>query len=235
MKALLTLVLSTLFTNARGEEFSQDWPPANYVHVVAYVYDYTQDSRGGAPAFPDGSLNKGIIRSATVRLTGDQTKTLVNAISQPTEFHESEDCIYPHHAFVFYDANWKPVSWFLVCWECGTYAASSKNFPDYIDLKPIRTLTKELGLPVLFEQEAYTELFLREQSPDDRKQILQKRAEEEAARIKRQKEDEMNEPDPFAPDNEEAEQAGTGQPATRPESKPKGGQKPEPEAEGRSR
>jgi hypothetical protein len=32
-----------------------------------------------------------------------------------------------------------------------------------------------------------------------------------------------------------AEQAGAGQPATRPESKPEGGEKPQPEAEGRSR
>jgi hypothetical protein len=36
-------------------------------------------------------------------------------------------------------------------------------------------------------------------------------------------------------ENKEAEQAGTGQPATRPESKSEGGDKPEPEAEGRSR
>jgi hypothetical protein len=38
------------------------------------------------------------------------------------------------------------------------------------------------------------------------------------------------------PDNiKEAEQDGTGQPATRPESKSEGGDKPQPEAEGRSR
>lgn len=206
MKTLLTLALLTFFTFARGEEFAQDWPPANYTHVVAYVYDYTQDSRGGAPAFPDGSLNKGIIRSATVRLTGEQTKALVNAISQPTEFHESEDCIYPHHAFVFYDASWKPVEWFLVCFECGTYAASSKKCPEFIDLKSVRKLTDELGLPILFGEEKYTELFLREQSPDDRKQILRKRAEEDADRIKREKEAALNEPDPFAPNDEEEEQ-----------------------------
>lgn len=111
--------------------------------------------------------------------------------------HESEDCYYPHHAFVFYDTNWKPIGWFAVCWECGTYAASSKKFPEFIDLKPVRKLTKELGLTVLFEQEAYTELFLREQSPDVRKQILKELADEEAARIKKQKED--AEDDPFAP------------------------------------
>lgn len=37
------------------------------------------------------------------------------------------------------------------------------------------------------------------------------------------------------PENNKAEQAGTGQPATRPESKSSGGDKPQPEAEGRSR
>jgi hypothetical protein len=38
-----------------------------------------------------------------------------------------------------------------------------------------------------------------------------------------------------APWNQNAEQAGTGQPATRPESKPEGSDKPQPEADGRSR
>jgi hypothetical protein len=196
MKTLITLTLLIFMTIARGEDAKQAWPPPNYAHVVAYVYDYTQDSRGGDPTFPDGSLHKGIIRAATVRLTSEQAKTLVDVISRPVEFHESEDCYYPHHAFVFYDTNWKPIGWFAVCWECGTYAASSKKFPEFIDLKPIRKLTKELGLTVLFEQDAYTELFLGEQSPDVRKQILKERAEQEAARIKRQKEEAEN--DPFA-------------------------------------
>jgi hypothetical protein len=39
----------------------------------------------------------------------------------------------------------------------------------------------------------------------------------------------------FRPDQKTAEQASSGQPATRPESKLKGGDKPQPEAEGRSR
>jgi hypothetical protein len=39
----------------------------------------------------------------------------------------------------------------------------------------------------------------------------------------------------FLPKNPNAEQAGTGQPATRPESKSEGSQKPQPEVEGRSR
>jgi len=40
---------------------------------------------------------------------------------------------------------------------------------------------------------------------------------------------------PDSPPKEEAEQGGTGQPATRPESKSEGSDKPQPEAEGRSR
>jgi len=40
---------------------------------------------------------------------------------------------------------------------------------------------------------------------------------------------------PGLPDNEEAELAGTGQPATRPELKSEGSDQPQPEAEGRSR
>lgn len=197
MKTILKFLLLVICSTAFGEEEGKPWPPANFTHVVAYVYDDTQDPRGITPVFEDGSLHKGIIRSTTTRLSKEQTKTLVEAVSQTVEFHESEDCYYPHHAFVFYDANWKPLGWFAVCWECGNYEASSKKFPEYIDLKPIRKLNTELGLPVYFEQESYTKLFLQEQSPEDRKGILKRKADEEAARIKKQKEDELD--DPFTP------------------------------------
>lgn len=46
---------------------------------------------------------------------------------------------------------------------------------------------------------------------------------------------ELNRPNVAAKLTNQAEQGGTGQPATRPESKPEGGDKPQPEAEGRSR
>jgi hypothetical protein len=46
---------------------------------------------------------------------------------------------------------------------------------------------------------------------------------------------ELNRPNVAAKLTNQAEQGGTGQPATRPELKPEGGDKPQPEAEGRSR
>ena len=93
--------------------------------------------------FPDGSLHRGIIRSATTRLNGGQLKDLLETLTKPVEFHESDDCYDPHHAFVFYNTDCKPVGWFAVCWRCGTYAGGSRKFPEYIELAPVRKLTKE--------------------------------------------------------------------------------------------
>ncbi len=192
--AVIALLLLPHFCQA-GEEASP-WPPENVAHVVAYVYDYTQDSRGSSPVFPDGSLHKGIIRSATTRLNGGQAKTLLDTLTKPVEFHESEDCYDPHHAFVFYNKDWKPIGWFAVCWRCGTYAGGSEKFPDYIELAPVRKLTEELEMPVFYETGNYTELFLNEQAPEERKK-LRREKEEREAKFKQAMEQSTG-PDPFA-------------------------------------
>lgn len=196
MKALASLLLLAFSAAAGAEEKSLPWPPEKVAHVVAYSYDYTQDSRGAALFFKDGSLHKGIIRSVTTRLNEGQAKTLMETLSKPVEFHDSEDCYDPHHGFVFYDTDWKPVGWFAVCWRCGTYAGGSKEFPEYIDLAPVRKLTKELGIPVFYESEEYTKLFLQEQAPEEREKLRKGMVEREA---KFQREMEQTKgPDPFA-------------------------------------
>ncbi|RYD40530.1 MAG: hypothetical protein EOP85_14085 [Verrucomicrobiaceae bacterium] len=189
--AAIALLLFPHFCQA-GEDASP-WPPENVAHVVAYVYDHTQDSRGSRPVFPDGSLHKGIIRSTTARLTGEQAKVLLQTVSQAYDDAEEEDCYYPHHAFVFYGADWKPVGWFAVCWECSSYQSSSAKAPDLIDVRPIRKLTNELAMPVFSgadeaeNRKRYTELFLQEQAPEQQEKLR----EEE----KKRKEDDA---DPFA-------------------------------------
>jgi hypothetical protein len=216
----------------RGDDLrNAPWPPKDVDYVVAYCYDFAQDSRGGLPVFPDGSLHKGIIQSTTVRLNQQQQERLFKTITSPIEFEESEDDHIPHHAFVFYDASRKPVAWISVSLEFGNYTFSSKNAPEYVRMKELSALCTELKMPRFFESDDYTNLFRQEQPEAERaavKSWMEKLAAEAEAFQK-----EMAEDDPFAP-KEEAEQAGTGQPATAPQLKSEGKEKPQPDAEGRS-
>jgi hypothetical protein len=174
----LFLLLSALLTSAlfAGESPDATWPPKKISFIVAYCYDYIQDDRGADPVFPDGSLHKGIIRSATVQLSAEQQQRLIKAVSTETEFEESEDCYYPHHAFVFYDEARKPLGWIGVCLGCGNYAFSSKSAPEYISYRELSKLCAELKLPTFYDSDgqglAYTELYRAEQPERERASVV---------------------------------------------------------------
>lgn len=133
------------------------WPPSKVEYVVGYCYDFIQDPRGYEPVFDDSSLNRGVIQS--IRLSGEQQRELVTAVTTSIDYEDSSDCHYPHHAFVFFDSSDRPVGWVSVCLECGTYTFSSRRAPAYVPFEGLRELCLELGLPELEEPTGYTDLF----------------------------------------------------------------------------
>jgi hypothetical protein len=232
MKSIALLLLLTVAI-LRGDHLRDaPWPPKDVDFIVAYCYDFTQDPRGGSPVFPDGSLHKGIIQSATVRLNQQQQERLFKTITSTIEFEDSEDCHYPHHAFVFYDASRKPVGWISVCLECGNYYFSSKNAPEYVPMREFSALCADLKMPRFYESDDYTKLFRQEQ-PEAARAAVKSWKETLEAEAKAFQ-NEMEGDDPFVPEKD-AEQGGAGEPATRSESDSEGGDKPQPEAEGRPR
>ena len=141
------------------------WPNVPFKHVVAYCYDFSQDTRGSAITFPDGSLHKGVIRATTVRLTEPQVKEVIGFLNKVSEEEDGEsDCYEPHHAFVFYDADWKVVASIDVCFLCEDYIARPKGVSENIDLGALEKFCRGLGLPVLEKPEAYSALFKQEQA-----------------------------------------------------------------------
>jgi hypothetical protein len=165
-----------------ASKWPSDWPPKGFVAIVGYCMDDTQDPRGIDPVLPDRSLNKGIIRSTTVRLSTEQSKLLLELITKPAgEFQEEQDCYYPHHAFVFYDAAWKPVGWFAVSFECSTYTASTKAVPENLVVADIRKFCEKIGMPTPLFTKDYISLFIQEQPREERKKLedaARKRLEE---------------------------------------------------------
>jgi hypothetical protein len=146
---------------------AKEWPHITYKHVVAYCYDYSKDTRGASISFPDGSLHKGIIKATTLRLSEEQTKSLIRILNQDVEYERGEiDCYDPHHAFVFYDDKWKIVASIDICFLCENYVARPKGGSSLIDLGAMAAFCRQIGLPWYENSSGYMILYQQEQATD---------------------------------------------------------------------
>lgn len=185
MKTLIVLLVITISSALAAPK---KWPDVPYTHVVGYCYDFTQDTRGFSISFPDGSLHKGIIKATTIRLSDAQTKSLLKILNDVVDHERGEvECYDPHHAFVFYDSNWKIVASIDICFLCENHSAVPKGAPEMFDLQAMEDFCRQIGLPVHAESKQYTKLFLQEQ-PTKEPQAKEKQEQEQ---------DETDTGDPF--------------------------------------
>lgn len=160
MRALITLLFVAL---AQADEVPKLWPTGPFKHVVAYCYDYSQDQRGAAISFPDGSLHRGVIRATTIRLTDAQAQKLRRLLSEDADGRGDVNDYDPHHAFVFYDADWKVTASIDICFQCDDYAERPKGVSESINVAALEAFCRELGLPIFEDSSDYTKLFSQEQ------------------------------------------------------------------------
>ena len=167
---LITITFSSAFASPKN------WPDVPYTYVVAYCYDFTQDKRGSSITFPDGSLHAGIINATTLRLSEEQTKSLVKIINEDSKYERGEvDCYDPHHAFVFYDANWKVVAYIEICFLCEDYKFSPAGASKLIDLQALEIFCRQIDLPWYEKSEDYTKLYIQQQPKADPNKAQEKR------------------------------------------------------------
>lgn len=165
MKYFIALLLIIF---AHAEDAPKQWPAVNFKYVVGYCYDYSQDARGASITFPDGSLHKGVIRATTVRLNDVKVAKLRTLLSTDSKTEGGEmECYEPHHAFVFYDENWKVVASIDICFLCEDYNVHPSGASNNIDLDALELFCREVGLPVFREAVKYTELYKQEQANAD--------------------------------------------------------------------
>lgn len=160
MKILLTALLLGI---AHAEPAKKLWPEKPFEHVVAYCYNPFYDTRGTAITFDDGSIHEGVIRSTTVRLDPAQTSTLRKMLSTDTDAeHGGLLCYDPHHAFVFYDAEWKVAASIDICFLCSDYRSRPEGTSDKVDIEALKEFCAKIGLPILKSSSDYTKLFYQE-------------------------------------------------------------------------
>lgn len=123
----------------------EPWPGVPYAEVRAFAWDgklQTEQLIRHDFTFVDGVINKeGAV------LNADQTKRLLTAQARRYKARSHAKCYIPHNAFVFYNAEKKPVAFLEICFDClGEHSnpADDKSDPDFMALGKI---CEELKLP----------------------------------------------------------------------------------------
>lgn len=122
----LALVFPAMSEEAKSPVIDAKKVIPEFSHCVAYALE---DTQGGVLAEGKGILDEKILSAATkakARLSGEQVERLLQAASKDIRNVEKE-CYSPHHAFVFYDDDGKPVGCIEVCLTCN--AAKMKPAP----------------------------------------------------------------------------------------------------------
>jgi hypothetical protein len=140
-------------------EAAEVWPTNSYVEVKAYVFNL--ESQMDVRFLNGTNLNADVFNADGARLNQTQVKELLKAITGKHPEHMVALCYNPHHAFVFFDSTGKPVASFEICFECSNYywqPQRSLNKYNYIDIKSVRKIVQELGLPIYNKDEDYLAL-----------------------------------------------------------------------------
>lgn len=158
---LFTAIFVTL---ARASANEEAWKVKGYMYCVGYTYECTKDPRGYSIIFKDGSIHRGVIRSLTLRLNERQTEQLFDRLNTTKEDQEQCECHEPNHAFVFYDAGWKPVGWVTLSFLCQNTGASPKGLPLGVDMERLKKYCKRIGMPIFPDEKGYSVLYQNEQA-----------------------------------------------------------------------
>jgi hypothetical protein len=132
-----------------------NWPRAPFAEVRGYCYDYTAEKEESF--FINGRMHQGVMDPRGVKLSADQTRRLMRAITVSQDKQERTPCYKPHHAFVFYDSAGKVVALLEMCFGCNKWVETPDGLPEYIDKDALWALCQELGLPTGVGNPFYTE------------------------------------------------------------------------------
>lgn len=137
----LLLTLTALWLLA-----GKEWPGVAFTEVRAYAWP--NDETTQAVILPDMSLKPGVINKEGALLTPEQVKKLVAAVTGKHPDYSVAACHIPHNAFVFYDAEKKPVAFVEVCFHCrGVRMAPAGSSPKK-DLVSMASIFAEHKLPM---------------------------------------------------------------------------------------
>lgn len=106
----------------------------------------------------DGIINrKGRLNSTRIPIDGvildkSQLQRLEAAVTGSHPSHPVARCLYPHHAFVFFDSRGGIIGHIDICFLCANYRGEPTGFAESWDLDALQALIKDLGMPIQNEK-----------------------------------------------------------------------------------
>lgn len=125
-----------------------DWGFLKFAEVRAFRMNWDDEMSMDYFVGEKGRLNATRMPKDGVRLNGEQVERLRAAVTGKHPTHPVAMCLYPHHAFAFYDAKGKMVGHINVCFLCANYMGDPEGFARTWDLAAIAQVVKDLGMPL---------------------------------------------------------------------------------------
>lgn len=140
-----TMIRAIVCTFLLAHAAFAEWPGVPFNEVRAYAWPSSEPMRQVILA--EMKLAEGVINKDGARLSEQQTWRLLSAQARRFKERPVAGCHIPHNAFVFYDAQQKPVAFLEVCFDCLTSRASPKDPESDPDFVALATICAELHLP----------------------------------------------------------------------------------------
>ncbi|HEY1123295.1 MAG TPA: DUF4375 domain-containing protein [Haloferula sp.] len=135
-----------------------NWPGLEYAEVRAYLYNPGENP--GNLILQKDKLHPEVTNPDGIKLDAAQVERLIATFRGKAANGMGVGCFEPHHGFVFYDREGKPVANVTVCFLCiqGVARPGPTGSMTTWDWDPLKRLVEDLGLPVfktLDEAEAH--------------------------------------------------------------------------------
>jgi len=126
------------------------WPGMPYSRVIGYSFDNPHSKDDVFTLLRDDKLNEAQLKEFKTKeapLNAAQVERLLNAAFSSKIRILGAACYEPHHVFVFYDRDAKPVAAIEICFHCDKLVSLPEKDTDWHhDFAALARLSWELGL-----------------------------------------------------------------------------------------
>ena len=148
MKRTIFGLIATIALICTAPGFAaEEWPGVKFAEVRAYAWPDDGKHVEEDVILKDMALKEGVINKDGAELSTEQVKTLLAAVTGKHPEYGVAACYMPHNAFVFYDADKKPVAFVEICFDCRGLRVMPNGATKPVDLVALATIFKELKLP----------------------------------------------------------------------------------------
>lgn len=169
MLKYLVVLCMCLCVNQAAKAGAKPWPGVEYKTVKVFLYNLDDRLFGQHQPVKQGKLDTSVIQPGAT-LTQEQLDRVLKLSNENTNLLEIglASCYLPHHAFVFFDANDKPVAWISICFMCDAArffpnkklnekeVSNPKKEKAVLDqLERLKKVVTDAGLPVYKDSPGY--------------------------------------------------------------------------------